>query len=301
MAILLAVLASFCNALSAVFQRIGVQSAPAKSTMSLSLITYALKRWIWLLGVAMIGLGFLLQAVALRFGQLSSVQPIVTTELLFLVLILGLWFRYRVAWRDWVSATAAAGGLAGFLVIADPRGGDTVPALRDWLVVFVAVGAVVVVTVLLGFTGPRWFRASMFGTAAAIVFALSAALTKVFTTLVTEGWGHVFTHWEPYALVAAGLFGLFLSQSAYHAGPITATQATLTIVDPLASVIIGIWLFGDRLQTAGWRLPAEVASMVVLFGGVFVLSQSPLVAGAEDESGHGDRLQRQPVRRRRPG
>jgi drug/metabolite transporter (DMT)-like permease len=296
-AFLLAVLASFSNALSAIFQRIGVQNAPAEATMSLSLITYALKRWIWLAGVGLIALGFVLQAVALRFGRLSAVQPIVTTELLFLVLILGLWFRYRVAARDWISAAAAAGGLATFLVIADPRGGNSVPNLRDWAVVLAVVGAVVVVTVALGFTGPRWFRASMFGTAGAMMFALSAALTKVFTTLVTEGWGHVFTHWEPYALVAAGVVGLFLTQSAYHAGPITASQATLTIVDPLASVAIGIWLFGDRLQTAGWRLPAEVVAMVVLVVGVFVLSQSPLVADAKDESAGGDRLQRQPSRR----
>jgi drug/metabolite transporter (DMT)-like permease len=267
--------------------------------MSLSLITYAIKRWIWLAGVVLIGVGFVLQAIALRFGQLSAVQPIVTTELLFLVLVLGVWFRYRVALRDWLSSLAAAGGLAGFLVIADPQGGNSVPGLRDWTVVFVVVGIVVVVTSGLGFVGPRWFRASMFGTAAAMMFALSAALTKVFTTLVTQGWGHVFIHWEPYALLAAGLIGLFLSQNAFHAGPITASQATLTIVDPLASVVIGIWLFGDRLQTGGWRLPAEVASMAVLVVGVFVLSQSPLVAGAKDDSASGDRLQRQPRRTER--
>ena len=293
MAILLAVLASFANALSAVCQRIGVQNAPANSTMSFNLIKHALKRWIWLLGLAMIGVGFLLQAVALRFGNLSSVQPIVTTELLFLVLILGVWFRYHLRWREWTGALAAAGGLAGFLLVAAPGGGNTVPGMGDWAVVFIAVGAVVAGAVALGFTGPRWFRASMFGLAGAMMFALSAALTKVFTTFVTHGWGHVFTHWEPYALVGAGVVGLFLTQSAFHAGPITATQATLTIVDPLASVAIGIWLFGDRLHTAGWRLPVEALSMVVLFAGVFVLSLSPLVAGAKDESGTGDRLVRQ--------
>jgi drug/metabolite transporter (DMT)-like permease len=294
---LLALLASFSNALSAIFQRIGVQSAPADSTMSLSLIAHALKRWIWLVGVGLILAGFVLQAVALRFGQLSAVQPIVTTELLFLVLILGIWFRYRVAARDWLGALAAGGGLAAFLLIAAPAGGDTVPSLRHWATAFVVLGAAVVGGVALGFVGPRWFRAAMFGTAAGLMFALAAALTKVFTTLVTEGWGHVFDHWEPYALVATGLFGFFLSQSAYHAGPITASQATLTIVDPLVSVAIGIWLFGDRLQSGGWRLPAEVVAMTTMFTGVLVLSLSPLVAGAKDESGGGERLERQ---RRRP-
>jgi drug/metabolite transporter (DMT)-like permease len=300
MASLLALLASLANALSAIFQRIGVQSAPDQRALSLNLIRHALTRWIWLAGVAMIGIGFLLQAVALRFGRLSSVQPIVTTELLFLVLILGVWFRYRLTWREVIGSVAAAGGLATFLVVAAPGGGNGVPSLKSWLAVGLVVGGITAAVSALGFVGPRWFRASMFGVAGAMMFALSAALTKDFTTLVTQGWGHVFTHWEPYALVVAGLLGLFLTQSAYHAGPITASQATLTIVDPLASVVIGIWLFGDRLRTSGWRIPIEVTAMAVLFVGVFILSQSPLIAGAKDESAAGDRLNRQPPRRRLP-
>ena len=301
MAYLLAVLASCANALAAIFQRIGVQNAPDDTTMSLGLITHALKRWVWLLGVGLIGVGFVLQAVALRFGQLSAVQPIVTTELLFLVLILGVWFRYRVTARDWLGALAAGGGLAAFLLIAAPGGGNTIPGSGPWTTVFVVVGAIVAGGVALGFVGPRWFRAAMFGTASGLLFALAAALTKVVTTLVTEGWGHVFTHWETYALVVTGLLGFFLMQSAYHAGPLTASQATLTVVDPLASVVIGLWLFGDRLQTAGWRLPAEVVAMAVMCTGVVVLSLSPLVAGARDESGGGERLARQPPRSGRRG
>jgi drug/metabolite transporter (DMT)-like permease len=298
MAYLLAVLASFANALSAVFQRIGVQNAPTESTMSFSLISYALRRGIWLAGVVLIGAGFVLQAVALRFGQLSSVQPIVTTELLFLVLILGVWFRYHLGWREWAGSLAAAGGLATFLAVAQPGGGNIVPGLGAWTEVFIAIGAVVVVAVVLAFTGPRWFRAAMFGVAAALMFALSAALTKVFTTLVTEGWGHVFIHWEPYAMAAAGIIGFFFAQNAYHAGPVTASQATITIIDPLSSVLIGIWLFGDRLRTASWRGPVEALAMLVMFAGVFVLCLSPLVSGAKDEA-HGDHLVRR-TRRKRP-
>ena len=219
MAYLLAVLAALANALSAIFQRIGVQNAPADTVMSVRLIRHAFSNAIWFAGLAMIGVGFLFQAVALRFGQLSSVQPIVTTELLFLVLILGVWFRYHLAWREWVGSPAAAGGLATFLVVSAPGGGDVVPDRHTWIVVFVVIGAASAVCAGLGFIGPRWFRAAMFGASGAVVFALSAALTKQFTTLVTEGWGHVFTDWDPYAMVATGVIGLFLLQSSFHAGP----------------------------------------------------------------------------------
>src|SRR5271156_5075881 len=161
MAYALAVLAAFSNALSAILQRIGVQGAPSDTTMSLNLIRYAFRHPVWFVGLALIAAGFLLQAVALRFGDLSAVQPIVTAELLFVVLILGVWFRYRLTWRELVGAAAAAGGLAVFLVVSDPGGGNVVPGACDWIEVFVAVGACVVATAALGFTGPRWFRAAM--------------------------------------------------------------------------------------------------------------------------------------------
>ena len=301
MAYLLALLAALANALSAIFQRIGVQSAPADTVMSIRLIRQAFSNAIWFLGLAMIGLGFLLQAGALYFGQLSSVQPLVTTELLFLVLILGVWFRYHLGVLEWGGSLAAAGGLAAFLVVATPGGGSAIPTGHTWIVVFVVIGVVSAGCTALGFIGPRWFRAGMFGSAGAVLFALSAALTKQLTTLITQGWSHVFTDWIPYALVATGAVGLFLIQSSFHAGPVTASQAAITLIDPIVSVVLGIYLFNDHLDTAGWRLPVEVASIVVVVAGVMVLCTSPLVAGAKDESGAGDDLVRQPRRRRPPG
>ena len=68
---------------------------------------------------------------------------------------------------------------------------------------------------------------------------------------------------------------MFLAQNAFHAGPVTASQSTLVIVDPLVSIAIGIGLFGDHVQTAGGRLVGEVLAMIVLFAGVFSLTRSP--------------------------
>ena len=298
MAYLLALLAAFANALSAIFQRIGVQNAPDDTDMSIRLIRHAFSNAIWFVGLAMIGVGFVLQAGALHFGQLSSVQPLVTSELLFLVLILGIWFRYHLGWREWGGSLAAAGGLATFLVVSAPGGGDVIPTGHAWIVTFAVIGGASAGCTALGFTGPRWFRAAMFGSAGAVLFALAAALTKQFTTLVSQGWSHVFTDWNPYALLATGAVGLFLIQSSFHAGPITASQAAITIIDPIVSVVIGIYLFHDHLESAGWRLPVEMAAIVVLVAGVMLLSTSPLVAGAKDESGSGDKLARQTDRGR---
>src|SRR3984957_211437 len=134
MVYLLATFSALANALTSILQRMGVEDAPAESTLHLSLLTHALKRGVWLLGfVVMVG-SFVAQAVALHLGDLSQVQPILTTELLFLVLLLATWFRFRIGLREWIGCVAAAGGLAGFLAFAQPGGGNLSPSNLGWLV-----------------------------------------------------------------------------------------------------------------------------------------------------------------------
>jgi hypothetical protein len=129
---------------------------------------------------------------------------------------------------------------------------------------------------------PAW-RAAWFGTAGAITFAFTAALIKEVNDRIDGGWSHVFLSWPPYAMAAAGLIGMFLAQNAFQAGPVTASQSALVIVDPLASIAIGIGLFGDHVQTGGGRLVFEVVALLVLFAGVLSLARSPLVVSVKSE------------------
>ena len=93
MVYVLAVAAALSNALTSVFQRMGVEDAPEESTMRLSLMAHAIRRGVWLMGFGFMICSFLLQSFALHIGRLSVVQPILTMELLFLVAILGTYFR----------------------------------------------------------------------------------------------------------------------------------------------------------------------------------------------------------------
>jgi drug/metabolite transporter (DMT)-like permease len=275
----LALGAALANALTSVFQRKGIEQAPAGTTLRLSLITYALRRGIWLAGFALMIVSFLLQAVALHFGRLSEVQPILTTELVFLVIVLIVWFGFTMGRREWVGVLALCAGLAGFLYFADPVEGSLSPPLWEWAVAIGACGGAIVVAVLLALRGPRWWRAAMFGTAAAISFALTAACTKVVSGFAASDWTSLYRHWQTYALAFFGVLAVFLVQNAIHAGPIVASQSTIVLVDPLASILIGVGLFGDDLRTTGAWGPLEALSLLVMFAGAVLLAHSPLVAG----------------------
>jgi drug/metabolite transporter (DMT)-like permease len=283
MVYVLAVAAALSNALTSVFQRMGVEDAPQESTMTLSLMTHAIRRGIWLLGFFFMVCSFLLQAFALHAGRLSVVQPILTMELLFLVFILGTYFGYKITLREWIGASAIAFGLSGFLVFSDPGGGNEVPSNLDWTLVGGAASAAIVVTVVATRWGPRWWKAAMFGSAAAISFAFTAALIKVVGNYAARDWVSLFVHWQTYGLVVFGLAGLFLTQNAFHAGPLAASQSTLVLVDPLASILFGIALYGDSLRTANPWGPLEALSLLVMFAGAVFLSNSPLVTGLRGE------------------
>ena len=67
---------------------------------------------------------------------------------------------------------------------------------------------------------PRaWWRAAMFGTAAAISFAFTSACTKSVADFAAHDVASLYRHWQTYALAAFGALAVFLAQNAYPRGP----------------------------------------------------------------------------------
>ena len=82
----------------------------------------------------------------------------------------------------------------------------------------------------------------------------------------------VLTHWPLYAMIATGVLGTVLLQAAYAVGPLAASQATMLIVDPLASIMLGLELFGETLSTGLGSVLGIIVSFAVLGAGVVMLS-----------------------------
>lgn len=282
-AFLLATLAALCNSLTSILQRTAAKTAPEDSTFSWELIRYLLRRPVWFVGMlAMIG-GFLFQALALYFGDISSVQPILVFELVFTLLILYVWFHSPIGPREWTGAVAIAVGLAFFLYVANPQHGGGNPHLVEWIAAAAATFFVAGVAIAFAQRGSKSRKAALYGTAAALIWAFTAALIKRMTVVVHHGWGQLFLHWPVYAVIVVGVTGLIVVQSAFQAGPLTASQPALIIVDPIASIMIGVSLFNDSLANRPEDIVLESLSLIVMMAGVFVLSRSPIVVGEADE------------------
>ena len=84
--------------------------------------------------------------------------------------------------------------------------------------------------------------------AAGVIYGVTAALTKTSSHLLDEGIVHLLVHWQPYALLIAGVGGMVISQSAFQAGSLDASLPTMSVVDPIVSIVIGALAFGETLR-----------------------------------------------------
>jgi hypothetical protein len=284
MVIFLALAAALANAVASICQRLGVEDAPAARGPSLGLVRHMIRRRVWLLGFVIMGLAYVAQSVALHFGSLNEVQPLMVSELVFLVVILWLWYATVVRTRDLLAALATAGGLGAFLAIASPSEGKIVPNDTHWIILATVVAAMIAVLVAVGSRGPGWWRALSLGAGASVGFALLAAITKSMTNLVVQGWGPLFGSWQIYALAIIGLGSFLIMQSAFQVGPFAASQSTLILLNPLASLAIGRVLFGEQLHGGPLNVTLEFATLAIMVLGVVGLSTSAFVADVHDDS-----------------
>jgi drug/metabolite transporter (DMT)-like permease len=301
---LLAVLAACANAAASVLQRKANREVPRKQNLSPRLIWSLAHQPTWFGGVLAVTAGFVLQAAALGNGQLSVVEPILVLELPA-TLILASWvFRSRLGRREWACVVVMAAALAGMLFTLSPSAGQT-SGVR-WYTWLTAVGlnlAEIGALVAYGRRGPAGRgrtgtasstrQAAVLGVAAGSMFGLTAALMKAMTGTFAGGFGALLTHWQLYGMIATGVLGMFLLQSAMNAGRLIAAQPGLTLSDPIVSILWGVLVFGERVRT-GWFAGLAAASGLVLAAALVVLIRSPLLSGEAAAAEEG-----QPPARRR--
>lgn len=284
MVVFLALVASCANALASIFQRLGVEDAPAANGPSMGLVRHMVQRPIWLAGLLIMALAYVCQAIALHLGTLSVVQPLMVSELVFLVFLLWLWYSTPLRARDLWAVVATASGLGLFLALSSGSPGTATPRDGRWLVVGLVTLGVVAGLVALGSKGSAPRRALLLGAGASVGFALVAAITKTFTNVLLAGWDSVFTSWPLYALAVIGVGSFVVMQSAFQVGPLALSQSALILVNPLVSIVIGRVLYHETLRGGPWFASLEVLSLAIMVLGAVGLSSSALVTSVHEEA-----------------
>jgi drug/metabolite transporter (DMT)-like permease len=271
--IVLALISALLFALGTVLQQKAGLDAPSAGPSSGLLLRMA-RRPVWLAGIAADAVGFVAQAAALGIGRLAVVQPLLVVSVVF-ALPLGVRLSgQRVRRGDVAAAALVVAALVGFLTIASPSGGRREAPLGDWLVVAIVCAAVCAPVALLGRWGPAPRRAALLGSAAGVLFALSAALTKAVVDELHSGVPHLVGSWELYALAGVGYASMTLNQLALNTGALAATIATSTALDPIASVVLGLTLFHESLNPTNLQALGTLTAVIGALLGVAVLARS---------------------------
>jgi drug/metabolite transporter (DMT)-like permease len=274
LAVAFALAAAFASAVNLITQHAASIGAP-KREKGWRLALYLVRQPLWLLGWAAAGGVFVFQALALHNGPMSVVQPVLITELVFVLALRRVWIRQRVAAAAWASVLVVCLALAVFLIAAEPTGGQPVPDTKEWLSAGLVFVGTIAVLAALGRTGRPMRRAALFGAAAALTWALEATFLKAATdTLTAFGIPGMLTRWPVYALIGAGIAGTLLEQATLHVGPLSVSQPILVIINPFASIILSVWLFDERFTNSPAKIAVAIVSFAVMAAGVIMLTRT---------------------------
>ncbi|HHU66954.1 DMT family transporter, partial [Corynebacterium sp.] len=146
---LLAVLFALASALTiawgtVVRHRIA-EEAPADGSLKGSPFWNAISRPLWWAGTGTALLGYGLQVVALAFGTLLVVQPILVLSLMFTLPLAAKYDGRRISGHELFWAGVLTVGVTVLVMLGRPLPGDPQPPLERWLPAL-AVGAVVLIT-----------------------------------------------------------------------------------------------------------------------------------------------------------
>jgi drug/metabolite transporter (DMT)-like permease len=244
------------------------QRRPLEPGLLVDLVRIGIFRWSIVLGA----LGFGLQVLALLFGALILVQPLLVTGVLFYLLVASAVAHRRPDRRLMLGAVVALAGLSAFLLVARPSGGADSFESAAALPLGVGLMAVVASCALAAVWIRHELRSLPLAVATAVCYGVTAGLVRSLTSLPFDT--GLLAHWGLYALLVVGPTGFLLNQNAYQSGTVgSLSLATITVGDPLVAIGVGIAWLGESVHSDQWSILGEVLALAVMATGVILLAR----------------------------
>jgi drug/metabolite transporter (DMT)-like permease len=277
--VLFAVVAAFASAAcfaggSALQHRVASASSASEESRA-GFVARLVRRPLWLVGLGLSAVAFVLHALALSRGDLALVQPVIVSGIVFAVLIRAALDRRWPARRTMLWLILTWAGLALFLLV---RPSPTTNSVNSSLApVFVLLGGVVAVGAMLVARRSRddRRRGLLLGGAAGLLFGLVAGLVKLVLDQGNRGWGQVVTHWSLWTLLVVGAWAIVLNQRAYQATRISVTASALNITQVVVALAFGVVVLGEQAGSSIGVVAGELLGLTLTILGVRNLAALP--------------------------
>ncbi len=279
LAVVFALLSASTVAFSTSVQHHAAESAPPSVTGTWGLIRHLMRQPIWLMGQVLSTVALVFHALALHFGPIALVQPVIISAIVLAVPVRAAIARRLPSRRELGAVLLAAAGLAIFLVASAPSEGQ--PAGLGPLPLLLVLGFLCVAV-----AGIAWSRrvddptgrAFLLGSAAGILFALVAVLLKMsLKELDTHGAARLLTIWPSYLFVLAGLTGVMCNQLAYRSARLSSSMPVLNVVDCLVALLFGYVVFHEVPRHTPGVLLIEAVSLAAMLTGLWSLARDEAV------------------------
>lgn len=240
------------------------------------LLTALARRPRWLAGVVADVLAVVLQAVALAYGPVALVQPLLVAGLPAAVLLSCLLARRPPLRAELGGVVLCTAGL-GLLAPATATVGLPVDPTRG----HAAVAGLALLVVTAGLLLLARLRPAVAGIATGAAAGVAAGTAGVLLAVCAGRVGSprdLLLSLAPYATVAVGGLALLLAQAAFQTGAIGTPLATLSIVEPAVAVLLAVALLSERLPGSAGATALTLAGSALAVAGVVVLARGPALA-----------------------
>jgi hypothetical protein len=278
-AVVTAIVAAGVLGLSAAIDQRSTKKVKTREPLSPRLLADLARQPLWLIAIGANVVGFILQVVALAYGSLALVQPLLVCDLLFAVLIA--WYLRGRANEPqpnmkpiWVGVGVTTIGLAGFLAIGQPTPGHT--QVRLSMLAPLVIGYVVVVGACLVVANRnRDLQPLALALGCGVSYGIAAFVIKLVTSEFGGGLAAIFTNWPIYVFAVVGPAGFILNQNALQQGTLLApVQAIISVADPVISIALGVAWLDVRLRSSPGAIAGEIISFLLLTVGIIMTSRA---------------------------
>ena len=234
----------------------------------------AIKRPLWWVGTGAAVVAYGLQILALGFGTLLVVQPILVLSLM-LTLPLAAWYsKRRMAGSELLWSALLTAAVAVLIILGRPEAGMSRPPMDRWLpAIAFGIGAMAILG--LASARARAKRALLLGALCGTLYGYVAVLSKAVVDIFKdEGLAVLLGSWEFYALAASAGIGTVLQHYSFHSGPLTQSLPAMTIMEPIVAFSLGYAVLGEhfRVESApGWS--AMAIALAIMIASTVALSQ----------------------------
>ncbi|STC69416.1 DMT family transporter [Corynebacterium pilosum] len=259
LAVLFALASAFTIAWGTV-TRHRIVTSPATYSRTDSVLTRGLTNPAWWLSIFSAFAAYLLQVVALGFGTLLVVQPVLVLSLMFTLMLSAYLGKGSMDRRDATWSALLTAAVIVLIVLGRPVPGAQEPDVGAWWVA-VAVGvAVCGVAALVAYRRSPGTISLFMGAVCGIIFGYVAVLSKTVADLyVSGGLPAIFSTWPVYVLVVAAVAGTAAQQYAFAAGPLEWSLPAMKVFEPVVAFLLGYAVLGEQFAVS------SVAGMAVMF------------------------------------